>query len=396
MITVCFPVLGGTMLYTNTVHFYAFAVLLMAIAAVLAKQEKWYCWILSAPVAACSVGIYQAYMPFFAMLLVLSLMSLCLREDVTACRVARKGVKYLIILVACYVLYQAALRLVLNLMKETLSDYQGISSMGKFELAQLFRTIKAAYYNYYLLPTHDFCSVSATLVTRGVIFTLFLITVGAIICQWKENRPGKVLELLLGFALLPIASNAILIMVPDGFIYELMCLGLLSVFYLPIVVVNELAPEKPQWKKAAAAVLCVLITLAGVNYAWLSNGNYRAQYYANREQENYFSTMLTRVKSMDGYTEDQEIVFVGKTISDKSFSDRYEGSPFAYGGKQLSTEGINVYSRNSFIKLYLGYQCRAIQADEEAQYAVLIAQMKTYPDDGSIAIIDHKVLVRFE
>lgn len=42
----------------------------------------------------------------------------------------------------------------------------------------------------------------------------------------------------------------------------------------------------------------------------------------------YYTSMLTRARSMEGYTPDLEIVFVGQYVEDPTLCDLWSGTPF--------------------------------------------------------------------
>ena len=139
-----------------------------------------------------------------------------------------------------------------------------------------------------------------------------------------------------------------------------------------------------------------MLVLSAVNYAWQSNGNYQSVYYSNRKAENYFTTLSTRVKSLGGYRVDMDVVFIGDSFSDESYSDNWLETPFLYRGRTGAVAQLNQYSRAQFVANYLGYSFRAVTEEEAALYAEEIGAMACYPDSGSLLIVDDLVLVRLE
>ena len=393
-ITVVFPTIADTLLFSFISHYYVLGIFLLALGVLLAIQKKWGWWIVAAGSIACALGLYQGFFPYVAALMILCLIRQCLQKEVSAKQTVFFALRLLGILIAGYLLYILLRNLFLAINHEVVSDYYDANLIAGSVFSQFSAIVKSIYYNFYLLPTHGYVSITSTVTIRIVIALLFLLTALVLVFQWRERRIGKILELLLGLVLLPVAANISAVMTTAGGLYTLMCFGLLSVFYLPIIVVGEIGFTKESFRRAAVAALCVLVTTASVNYSWQSNGNYRKLYYTNRQMENYFVVMFTRIQSLEGYRDDMEVLFVGGEIQDESFSSPWEDTPFTYSAGHDATAGINMYSRGAYIQNYLGYSCRDATEEETARYAADTADMAAYPDDGSLKIVGDAVLVR--
>ena len=109
----------------------------------------------------------------------------------------------------------------------------------------------------------------------------------------------------------------------------------------------------------------------------------------------YFQTMVTQIKSVEGYSDDLPLALVGNEITDETNNmGSLVGGTFGLGGK--SESNISAYSRNQIITKYLGFAPRfcgyeeivALMDNEEVQ------QMPSYPDDGSIKIVDGVIVVK--
>ena len=87
----------------------------------------------------------------------------------------------------------------------------------------------------------------------------------------------------------------------------------------------------------------------------------------------YYTSMLTRARSMEGYTPDLEIVFVGQYVEDPTLCDLWSGTPFIMGGRSTASVQINEYGRLRMIVMSTGMGTRYATDDELAQYADSIA-----------------------
>ena len=403
-VTMSFPAVASMTFFSYTMVFYAIALLLIACACLLVERHSGPLWLLLyAFLLAFAVGIYQAYYPFAVMLAVLTVIRACLDPASTPKAVLWKGLKYVAAILLSYGLYRLALHFYLNLTHHTLTDYQGINQMGHIELSALPGMLRQMYRHYFLLPTHDYLSLTVSRVTCLCILLLFVGSAGMLALGWREKNRWKWL-LLAGLLLvaLPIASNLIVLMVPNGTVYTLMGMGLLSVFYLPVLLWDSLSFPKPKLRRFFGLSLGAVLFVSSWLYVYQTNGCYRVLEWRNIQAENYYTTLFTRIKSMPDYDVRDEVVFVGDVIRDESYANPWADAPFRYGGvyqfnsRDPENNSFNEFSRDRFIAYRLGYLPREITGEERAQYASVIEQMNCYPSDGSIRVVDGLVLVRFE
>lgn len=384
-ITVTIAPIGSIMFFLFTSHFYMLALLAMAISACLLKKRGVLPFLFAIILAGCSLGIYQAYFPFLAVILLLELLCQSIRNEKPQ-KVLTCSLKYAAALILSYLFYYLVLQVLSAALAQPISDYQGMSSMGSVGLS----SIPKAYYHFFCLFNHNFAGFNATGAIRILILLLIAGSVLMLIALWRRNKISALFATII-FLLLPLAANAFLVIAPKSVFYTRMTMGLIAIFYCPLVLA-----ECFEKRKAIRILVCALLILSSLNYAWQSNGNYMWVSYANEKTANYFTMLYTRAKSLEGYNEHMQVVFVGEVFQDESFQDNFYGTPFLYGGTTAANEQINQYSRNSFIRNYLGYSYRSITAEEGERYADLIAQMNSYPNDGSLVIVDNLVLVKLE
>jgi len=399
-ITVTFPSIGDTMFFSFTVHYYMLAVLLgvtgvFVIQKVsLAKKRAYKAFlILSASMMyACSLGIYQAYYPYIAVLLVVSLIGNCLDENENWKNIIVNSIYYLASLGIGYVLYMVILKVCLFLHNSQLSNYYGIDKIGSMDLKQLPGLVYKAYVSYILLYRQDYVALNMNFLVRAVILLIDLFILVSVLYIWRKNNILKMIELCVFLLLLPLASNAIYIMVANETVRTMMAMGTISIFYLPLIFFDKIDYGKNVIVKHVNNVFFVSVMLVTVlNYVWANNVNYRALYYQNRRVENYYVTMYSRITSVSGYNENMPVIFIGKNINDSSFVENW--TEMSYYGWNIYGQ-INAYSRNKFMENYLGHSYLEITEEQYLQYQDEISQMNTYPNDTSIKVIDGKAGIK--
>ncbi len=137
-IMVSFPAITGNFAFMFSAPYYSFAILLISVAAYLFAREKalWYS-VVAIFCVACSMGIYQAYYPFLAGILLIVLIKKAFSTEDSVAVLCREAVRYLIDLAMSMAVYFVLLRLVLNLLHTSLGGHRGIDTMGSIRLSSI-------------------------------------------------------------------------------------------------------------------------------------------------------------------------------------------------------------------------------------------------------------------
>lgn len=411
-ITVVFPPIASAMFFSYTVGYYALAIFFIILGIFLVKEYNLLGFIFGALLLSFSLGIYQAYYPLCASIFIIVLIQMCVDVRTTWKEILVTGFKFLFSLAAGYIVYKLLLKYYLYVDNIELGSYKGIDQMGKIDIYSLPAQIKEIFHSILQLTSNDYMSISATKIIQHSFLGLYIIifiTLILLIIKNILNKQSilKFIFILLFILLLPISINFVVVMVPNGDIYTIMQMGFVCIFYLAIILVDNLENynlsnyklrifDRFKLNKVLLFSTIVIVLTSILNYAWQTNGNYRLLYYDNVQLENYYQTLYTRIKSTEGYTQDMNIYFVGSRINDKTFSNfKWEDTPFKYGG---NGSPLNSYSRYATIENYFGYSFTQIESNSEEyqKYQNAIEKMDTYPNDGSIKILENNVFVRFE
>ena len=207
-IIICFPAVTSMMFFMYTAPHYALAILL-SILAVRMADKKWYGSIIAIFLLACSLGIYQAYLPFAAGLMVLLLIWKLMRKELNWIHTLFYGIKYVAILGGSIVAYMAILKITLWHYQITLSDYQGIDNMGGITLAKIPGILKNICQNFCHLASRDYYQMNAApMVQIGILLLGLTSAVLAVyfLIAYKRNIADKILIVLL-FIMIPFFNN---------------------------------------------------------------------------------------------------------------------------------------------------------------------------------------------
>ena len=391
---VTFPAVTSTMFYRYTAGYYGLAIFLSVLAVWVIDKNK-FGFIISGVFTALALGIYQAYLPLTVAMLVLVMIKRVLTEDESFLKHLLRGIRYCASVVIGLVLYFVIMRLSLAVMGIELTGYQGIGTMGKLSISQIPSLVITAFKSFILMPFENYCSLSSINAIKYSYIFLGLVTVATVIYVLiikKKKLTDVIMTVFLG-VMFPIAVNLIVIMCPDSVIYTLMVYSFAVVLCTPIVLV-ETCPAGSIRKYTSAGAMALVLCLV-MSYSYLANVNYSSMYYANRQTENYLNGLITQIRSTEGFTADKKWVLVGDYINDPLFYDPWQ-SVDIFGGSAHTYGTINGYSRNWWIESYTGITppwadgntTKKIENSDE------VADMPTWPDSGSIQIIDDVVVIK--
>lgn len=393
-----FPSAFSTLAFRYTAVYYGVGILLSVVAAwVLLRYQ--YGLILSALCTACSLGIYQAYVPITIALFVLMLIRQTLEGELPFWTLVRRGVYCCASLILGLVFYYLLMQATLALYGTQLSNYQGVNEMGKLSLSQLPALVKEAYYTFLMMPLKDYCGVAAMRLLK--IGYLLLAGSSAVLTGYILLKRVKKIESMLMTALLflvfPLAVNFVVIMCPESWIYTLMVYSFVVVPCVPIVLLDcflsseEGRQEIRRWaEKGITAVLVVMICC----YSYQTNVNYTALHYSNRQVENYLNSMVVQVRMTEGFRSDMQWAFIGE-IEDPLLHSYWQYE-MTYGGIEFTDWMLKRYSWPDWLRNYYGYSIPLLDAEKTAELSSReeVKAMPCWPDEGSVQIIDDTVVIK--
>lgn len=395
-----FPSAFSTLTFRYTSVYYALGLLFSTLAAWVLHRNRWGL-LLSALCTACSLGIYQAYVPVTITIFVLVLIRESLKDENTFGKVLRQGLYCCCALVLGLVFYSVLLQITLKLYGTQLSDYQGINEMGKMTLSTLLSLIKEAYYTFLTLPIWDYCGLASRWIIKAEYLLLGGMTAVLILALWVKGRKPFSSILMTGLLLLvfPLAVNFIVVMCPDSWIYTIMVYSFALIPCLPIVLLDHLLTETDcsgKSKDVTVKVFCVVLAAMILCYAYQTNVNYYALYFVNRQVENYMTSLVVQVRMTEGFRSDMQWVAVGEMEDPLLHSPwQYEMN---YGGTESASRLVRNYSWPDWIQHYYGYSISLL--DEAGTDAIArteeVENMPCWPDQGSIRIIADKVVIKFQ
>lgn len=401
MMLAVFPTAVSTMFFRYTAVYYGIGILLSVFAVWVLPRSK-FGFLLSVLCTACSMGIYQAYVPITIGLLVMLMIRKTLTGDAGLKSLIRTGLYYCAAILAGVIVYYGLLRFSLLLVGKNLTAYQGINSMGRTSLKQLLYLAKEAMHYAIIFPIRDCYGLNTMYTTKFAYVLLSGVSIGLMIYLLITRAKKWSLACFAGLLYLAfaLAVNFIVVMCPNTYIYAIMAYSFVLISCFPLMLL-ECLPERdfqkaPRIPGVLRKVCTFCLSLLVFSYAYNANVNYTGMYYANRQAESYCATLVAQIHMTEGFTSDQKWAFLGTTEDPQLYSP-WESQIF-YGGMSSARELIKGYSFPDWIRYYAGRSPTYLSA-EECDALAQTAQVKAmpcYPDYGSIQIINDTVVVKFQ
>jgi len=401
-----FPVVACTFAFMNCADGFFFAVMLNCIAVYVTVRYRFgFC--AGIVLLTCALGIYQAYFTVAAGLFVAILIFELLRGEKTK-RVLLRGALYVLTLAAAMAAYFVMVQLTAG---DTLRAYRGIHEMGQIR----FSDIPTLIYHAYVDVLECFLRNRYTdqpFEMRYLFLLLAGVTGGLLI--WLTVRKkiyrdiGRLVTLGILIALFPLAINVVHVMQGIEYqVYIMMVYGLVlaPIFCLEILQVANEETEKEKFKLTTIASWVAILSLAFCVYGyWIRcNQAYFKLHMVYEQGYAYSNTLLTRIQSTEGYTGEEEIIFVGRPqfgygIPALNELHRMVGIPDSIPEYYSFTTYLRYYLGNTQTIHHLGqWPTTSITLEDLVETGLwqVFETMPFYPADGSILRLEDQILVRF-
>ena len=409
-----FPALTCRMFFMFTTHYYAIGIAMVAAGAWIIAKKKLNILKVTVAIALTVYGmaIYQANFATAVCILVGNLLVWFITENVELKTAIKKCINYVLYLGACMALFLAGSKIALSITGKQMETYENLDQMGRLSMEQLIEGIIRCYKTFFKLPIIDVYSMNPNRIVKIAFLICFLVFLYTFVKVWmmKKEVYMKVLVSLV-FAVLPIAVNLIIIMaISSGTMYSIMVYEIVFVFIISIACLEAIRtcnsditaiPNKMVIDKVETllnSVTAVMLVITVITYIWFANGNYLAMEYTNQHDNAYYQTLMTQIKSVDGYHADMPITMIGKPVVDSTYTRQdMIGGTFNISGK--SSTNINAYSSWNIMTRVLGYDPVNRNSDEEEEYfrgLDEVNDMPCYPSSGSIKIIDDTIVIKFQ
>ena len=388
-----FPSQTGTFCFMFTSAPYALAFLFAVLAAYLTCRGGRWSFIAAAVLLTLSLGIYQAYIALTASLMLLYAVRLCLDGEQRFKSIARYLLRALAVLVAALAVYAAVTLAVFALTGAEFNDYVRTNANS----AGILGRVRTAYdFFVYYFTYREYALITSELSRWAHIVLMALIAAGTVYAAAKKLRRGEAAEGALLFvltALLPLAVNCMFLAMSKDSIHTLVIYSFIAVYILAAMLAEHLAGGASLWQRAARDAVYVILAVVLLGNVYFANEVYLEMYLEYENAYSFYSILLSRAENTEGFESGTKLALIGRQDNAvTTFDDKIDLGYITGPSRGL----INAYSRENFIRRYLGSNVPLATAEECDALAATaeFADMVEYPYYGSIKMIDGYVVVK--
>lgn len=395
-----FPTVTSTMAYNYTADGYFLALLCMCIAVMLiVRYQKGV--IPAVCLIAFGVGIYQAYLTFAIVLILIYMMDQLLFAEIDFRQfrhmILRFGICGLLG-VSCYVLSMRGLLLLSDL---SLSEYQSINRAFAMQDTQIFYAFLQAGYRF-LLYFFDFSQGINWFLLLNIVLWM-LLAICFFLSLYMERRRLKLWNLvflLLCIAMLPFASYALYFASPNLDYHNLMVMCLCLIYLLPALFYERLstltgiAILAKQWGIIAFSVVTIF------HFTLLANISYQKMQLAYEKSYGVIVRLADRVEQMEDADDCKKIAVFGCLPGSESFSVYFPPDMTGITDSYIIRQQDTMMHENvtqSMLRDYCGisYENTTEKEVKQIQQKKEFKRMDCWPSKNSVAIIDDTLVIKF-
>jgi len=399
-IMVSFPAVASIFAFMFTAGIY-FAALFLSVLAVYVLSESYNfkrCLAAACLIAVCT-GIYQAFLASSASLMVMALIVHVLDDPGKKIKIYfKEALVYAAVFISGVGIYFVVNNICLKLMRVELSSYQGIN--GHYDILNLPQKIIDVYHSFF---GGGYEGINGQYFLSHSVKVVIVLSLAGILLIVYKNQSDKLCKLWVLFLLMffPLAVYLVkLFSTEENFnVHTLMVYSLVYVYILPICIL-----ERTDCKiggvivQTGKYILAVMLSMLMLIYVYYDNVAYLKMNFVQEQATSYFNTLVTQIKSADGYKDEYPVVLLGyHKVEDMNFFSSESFSRIMFSGYEYEQKDlVNDYVSILYMEYYTGYEPDILYPDATDYWALEEVQnMNCYPDSGSIKVIDEAVIVKF-
>lgn len=405
---VTFPAVTSTFGYLYTADGYMLAMLCMTLAIYLTLTYR-FGFLPGALLLMFGFGCYQAYITFAAMLVIVYSLNTLLHTQTPLPDLARKWLRALACAGIGYVLYTLVNRILLSIQHATLTDYQGVSSLGSgFAPLSAAKQCLIDFVYFFTGPLHHMNLYS---VLNLCMLALLLTGALARIVRKKLWRsPARLFFIVLFALLIPFVCYAIYFLTPDVSYHMLMQGGLFFIYALLLVLYDHAGSETTDSSCRAGDTpvqnhmhmrhgivwqwLCVLVSaLIVYNFILISNICYRTQETSVTRSLYEISRLADTIYAEGSLQECGQIAVIGRRAGSSINSLNLPPDMTGFSDGVIMTHSLH-YSL--LLERYHGLSFTPAEENAEKALAesAVVRDMPCYPAEGSVRAVSGTLVIK--
>lgn len=394
---IVFPAVTSTLGYMFTAPYYFIGVLLGLVGIyVFFKNKKWYIWILSALLLACGAGTYQANMHIFIGVIFLTTFKETYENNYSLKVFVINSLMNVSLCVGMLFLYLVINSVTLKVLNISMTGYKNINGLSSVTIPEYINRVVLAYKEFFI-PTNN---VSRNMYVfslfkfyKILLLAIFVVFAFLLINEYRINK-AKAFELLLLFLFIPLSNNFVYLMCETEYVYSIMMYGQLTIFIFLIYLIEGLRIDKMVIKKVVSIFCVILLSIFCILYTKFDNNCYLKADILQKQIESYITTIVTQIKSLDGYKDGMKIAYINEDVKHDSSIPKTEEFDSIYIHPYHMSSLLEDYHFRRIMERQIGFYPEKV---ESGYYEKLdeVKNMPSYPNEGSIKIFDDVIVIKF-
>ena len=389
-------------------------IILALLLSILAAYAffKWKGGIIWGAVLLCfSLGAYQPYMSATIGVVYMMLFIKVFREKTTLKEFAMLVFRSVLMLAAGFALYYLCLKLTLLITGVTLSDYHGVDSMTSFTPKGLAKGLVYTYgyflsYFFTTAYTYTWDRVFCNVIGAGAFVALLVRRLVTKRTKGAGTDACANRLLLLLFIFLPLGVNAAPFLMADRvgagvdryMIFSLMFLWALLLSLLDMCKSECLAFSSDRQRSLVQWAGLLAVTASVLSGFLICNQAYHKMEAMTETTGSLLNRIAARMEMTPGWSKDMPVYFVNcRALVNQNYEveipeyDAIKNMPGTFLRSSYSEEAIEKY-----LEVYLHFPvCVATEEQKKVvEQTRAFAEMKSYPDESSIQVIDGIMVVK--
>ena len=385
MLVLSFPALTGNFcfMFTSAAYALAFFLAVISVEQYLKGGKLHICLAMLCLVMALSM--YQAYISVAASIYVV-LMILRALDGAGVKDNVLFGIKALLMMAVSIAVYYAVTLLVFRFTGAEFNAYVTENVTGDVGLLRRLRMAYDAFF--YIFSFRNFYVITSE-VSRYIhiaLARLILVSLGIVTVQREKKNVLRALMPAVLTALLPLSICCMYLIMSRESIHTLVMYSFVAVYMLLIALLERL---NIRGIKDLAALLLTVVLISNVYFGNMTYLKLKLQY---ENAYSFYTALMAQVKNTEGFDENTQLAIIGR--QDNLLHTFPELDTDLLMGP--ANELVNIYSRENFIKYYLGFDIPFASEEELASLGedARVQEMAEYPYYGSVKKIDDYMVVK--
>ena len=342
-----------------------------------------------------AIGIYQSLISFELSLLILYMIKEVIETEKAFKDFIKEGLYYIGCCILSLIAYLLITKITCAVMHEPLADYKGINNFGITSVSGYITRIIQAYKVVFLIlndphsnvfPTYTMKIIWILVITFEIFYTLYI--------TFKSKNKIRVLQIIILLILLPLGLGFTYVMAETVSVLQMYSHTI--PFILLLIILEKLLFIQNK-QKIIAYIVSIIFFFSCIYYVRFANICYFKLDFQQQQAIGYYTTLISRIQNLENYTDELPVAFLNiQNINDKTIShvpqyDFVTLIPY----NDSNQEFLSNYKWDDFMKMWCGYEPDYLKDTTKLEKNPLVQDMPSYPDSGSIKIIDNIIVVKF-